>query len=656
MVLLGPDGSGKSTLAARARSLAEAAGRPCFYVGADPSGSARPWWPIRSVCRELLGLSRKPSLVDLEGVLELHGIDRANLMGLGELLGVGGERSGLEHAARRREGTASALAALRKVAGNRKAVLIFDDLERFDAPSRDLVDRLLAHPDAPLTVLATRTGGPFCPVPSAAPLEVVEIEPLSEADVRLLAEQALGEASPGMVASLMQITGGLPLHVDQSLRYLFEGGGEPNLGLADSIGTRIAHLPQDARTLLQTVALGGGEADDALLHAIAVDATAEALAMLLGRGFAARSGGVARILHPLIVDVAYAGMPEEARRTLHGRVWQALEAAHAEPKILGRHAYEAGDRRAVPILERAGERAQREFDDAGAAIEYRRAVALQRWAMLEGAADAETTFVRLSVKLGEALYWSGDTVGAEGVLREALGYAQGHAGSEARVRLSLARLFIAWGQLERAEKELRAGLRVAFKAGDATLLGELYLEFGTLRVRRGELEGAIDELAEGINLCTGGEGAEAEVGPDVLWRLVARHAETLQAAGDTPAALAVGKHALRHARRVRSTVGEARVHALLAQLYGTARETRTASEHRVQALELTRRLGDRRSTAELLIADASTALAEGAVRPGSLRDLHEAAQLAAQVDWQEGVAQSEQVLRQSQPPAGSPSR
>jgi hypothetical protein len=82
---------------------------------------------------------------------------------------------------------------------------------------------------------------------------------------------------------------------------------------------------------------------------------------------------------------------------------------------------------------------------------------------------------------------------------------------------------------------------------------------------------------------------------------------------------------------------------------------RTATEHRVQALELTRRLGDRRTTAELLIADAATALAEGAVGPGSLRGLHEAAQLAAQVDWREGVAQSEQVLRRSQPPAGSAS-
>jgi uncharacterized protein HemY len=152
------------------------------------------------------------------------------------------------------------------------------------------------------------------------------------------------------------------------------------------------------------------------------------------------------------------------------------------------------------------------------------------------------------------------------VLREALGFAQGQASTEARVRLALGRLAIAWQQFDRAERELRSALRIAFKAGDAALLAELYLEFGGLCVQRGDLEAGIDELAEGINLCTGGEGAEAEVGPDVLWRLVARQAETLQQASDSPAALAVAKHALRHARRVRSVVGEARVNALLAQL------------------------------------------------------------------------------------------
>src|SRR5262249_41276263 len=152
--------------------------------------------------------------------------------------------------------------------------------------------------------------------------------------------------------------------------------------------------------------------------------------------------GSVRIVHPLFSDVAYGGIPEEARRALHLSVWKALESQKAEPSVLGRHSYEAHDRKAIPILERAGDRATREFDDAGAAVHFRRAVELQRWALMEGAVDAEEAFVRLSVKLGEALFYSKDMVGAEGVLREALGYAQGSAPAEARVRLALARLYI----------------------------------------------------------------------------------------------------------------------------------------------------------------------------------------------------------------------
>jgi tetratricopeptide (TPR) repeat protein len=370
----------------------------------------------------------------------------------------------------------------------------------------------------------------------------------------------------------------------------------------------------------------------------------------LERGFAVHGSGAVRIVHPLFGDVAYAGIPDEARRAVHNRLWRVFESQRAEPGLYARHAYESGDRRAVSVLERAGERAQREFDDAGAAVHYRQAVELQRWALMAGSPGAEEAFVRLSVKLGEALYYAGDMVGADGVLREGLGYAQGTPASEARVRLTLARLAGAWDQLERAERELRAGLRIAFKAGDAALLGELYLEFGSLCVRRGDLEAAIDELVEGINLCTGGEGAEAEVGPDVLWRLVARHGETLQQAGDTPAALAVAKHALRHARRVHSAVGEARVHALLGQIHDGAGDAKLAEEHRAQALELLRRLGDRRGAAEILIAEAQTQLSRGGARRDTLLRLQEASQLAAQVGWKEGVEKSEQVLRQSAAP------
>jgi serine/threonine-protein kinase len=566
---------------------------------------------------------------------------------------VGGEFSALEHQTRRRECHSSALAIIRAAAALRPALLVFEDIDRYDGPSRQLVEELL-EPESEaegrgLVLLATRMPEPSRPVRG----ESLELLPLGEAEARELLRHALGESSAAQVRAVLEASVGLPLHVEQILRYIAEGGGEPYPNLSDTIGGRIARLPQEARTLLQAVALLGGEATESLLAAIEVGPLPAPVALLQQRGFTVAASGLVRIVHPLFADVAYAGIPEEARRALHARAWRALEAQKLEPAALGRHAYEARDRRAIPLLERAGERTQREFDDGGAAIHFRRAVELQRWALLEGAPEAEEAFVRLSVKLGESLYYSRDMVGAEGVLREALGYAQGTAQSEARVRLALARLYIGWDQLERGERELRAGLRVGFKAGDAQLLAELYLEFGGLCVRRGDLEAAIDELTEGINLCTGGEGAEAEVGPGVLWRLIARHAETLQAAGDTPAALAVARHALRHAQRVQSLVGEARVHTLFGQLHDVAGDAKLAATHRTQALDMMRRLGDRRSTAELLLADVQSLLSTGGIRRDTVTRLQEASQLAASVGWKEGVRRSSEALKKSSPPASA---
>ncbi|HJZ85150.1 MAG TPA: hypothetical protein VKN99_08285, partial [Polyangia bacterium] len=640
---------GKSSLVVHARQLAEAHGRVCFWTTPDASGAARPWAPFRQLARELLGLRGKPSLEMIDTAMKRAELDPANLTGLAELFGVVGDFSGLEPVARRRECMASALAVVHTAAARQPALLVFEDVDRYDAPSAELVSRLLDYPgEGPLCVLATRARGSF---QVAGPqVEVLELAAFDEHEVEELQAHALSEAPHSLTESIMAASAGLPLHVEQILRFIAEGGGEPYPSLADTIGARIARLPQEARTLLQAVAIAGGEASASLLRAAQVGGDLGPEGLLAKRGFAVAASGVVRIVHPLFAEVAYEGIPEEVRRELHLKLWRALENQHAEPSVLARHAYFARDRKAVPLLERAGERAQHEFDDPGAATHFRRAVELQRWALLEGAVDAEETFVRLSVKLGESLHQAGDMGGAEGVLREALGYAQGHSAAEARVRLGLARLSMAWDQLERAERELRAGLRVAFKAGDAALLGELYLEFGGLCVRRGDLEAAIDELSEGINLTTGGEGPEADVGPAVLWRLVARHAETLQQAGDTPAALAVAKHALRHARRVRSLVGEARVHTLLGLLYDAGREPKPAADHRAEALALMRRLGDRRSTAELLLADAQTVLQRSGMRRDTLMRLQEASQLAAQVGWREGVERSEQVIRQSSLP------
>jgi hypothetical protein len=85
------------------------------------------------------------------------------------------------------------------------------------------------------------------------------------------------------------------------------------------------------------------------------------------------------------------------------------------------------------------------------------------------------------------------------------------------------------------------------------------------------------------------------------------------------------------------------VHAFLGALGRSLGDAAAASEHRREAIEALRRLGDRRSTAELLLG---CALSEPNDRAAPRRWLAEAGELARQVGWREGVARAQEALRQ----------
>ena len=644
LVLRGPDGSGKSTLLAHARAIAERERRPLLLIGPDPLGAMRAWYPIRQLCRRLLGLRGRPTLDMIDQAIRRIAQPAADLPGLAMLFGIVGDFGGLEHAARRRECFASALRVVRHAAGQHSAVVVFEDVDRFDGPSRTVVERLIDEPaSSPLTLLCTTRAG--WEPPSVA--SVVDVAPLGSADIRQLA----GPDAP--VEDILLATGGLPLHVSEILRV---GAQPPIASLDETISRRMGQLGEVAQSILSALAIAGGQADTVVLEAIDVLVTHEALAELEHAGFVTRVGTRLAISHPCFVDAARDRTSDALRKATHTALWKHMADRQAKPTLIAVHAAAAGGADAIAALEEAGQLAQREFDEPGAAIHYRRAVELARWQMLSGTPNADITFITVSIRFGEALLYSGDTTGSEGVLREALEYAQAHPALAARARLSLARLAASLGRLEAAERELRAAWRVGFK-GEATLLAELYLEFAGLCMRRGDLEAAIQDLDEGISLCTGGEGAQSQSGPELLWRLVGRQAEALMKAGQRDRAVRVGRFALSHAQRVKSQVGEARMLALLGELHEAVGAIAEAEASRQAALNIFRKLGDRKSTAEILLVDAQVALGRKTLHKDTLDRLEEAARLAAQVDWREGVQQSakvvDQVVRQtgSTPPA-----
>jgi hypothetical protein len=135
-------------------------------------------------------------------------------------------------------------------------------------------------------------------------------------------------------------------------------------------------------------------------------------------------------------------------------------------------------------------------------------------------------------------------------------------------------------------------------------------------------------------LCTAGDGPAIGFGPEPMWRMLLVLGDLTRRAGDLRGARSYGLHAVRHAARVASGLGVARAHAFLGQTEDALGEARNAAEHRRLAVEQLRRVGDRRTTAELLLALAT---------PAGLR---EAESLARQVGWQEGVDRSRAALAQ----------
>jgi hypothetical protein len=128
-----------------------------------------------------------------------------------------------------------------------------------------------------------------------------------------------------------------------------------------------------------------------------------------------------------------------------------------------------------------------------------------------------------------------------------------------------------------------------------------------------------------------------------MWRLLLALAELSRHGGQLPGARSFALHALRHAERVDHPVGRARTHTLLAELHEALGYPQQATDHRRQALDELRRVGDRRTTAELLIALAHP----GGADSGDARAwLTEADALAAQVGWHEGVIKSRAALAQ----------
>ncbi len=244
-----------------------------------------------------------------------------------------------------------------------------------------------------------------------------------------------------------------------------------------------------------------------------------------------------------------------------------------------------------------------------------------------------------SVRLADVMRFTGQVSLASGTLDEAE-LLQPPPVQRAAIERTRGRIDVSQHRVDDACVHLQRAIGLGLRNGDRRFLCETYIDLAAALSQRGEPASAAAELAEGIDVITLGEGLEVDATIDELWFLGFRLAALYLQAGELIAAERVATTSLRHAEHCSAAQGRGRLYALLAEIAEKQGRTREALTHRARAIDELRHLGDRRSTAELLIENARTTRELGPHKSGSetaasARQI--ACELANEIGWRDGA-------------------
>jgi serine/threonine-protein kinase len=655
MQLSGAQASGTSRLLREAcEAAARDAGTLVYLTSPDPSGQQSAFFPVQAMVAAILQLPASCEYEDIAHHIEDLGLTDRDLPGIAELFGYESKGlSSLEAPIRRRELFASTLRILRAAGRRYSAVLAFEDYHLYDQPTKDLLRQLAdSNNRSPvLRILVTTREGERLDWPKVRPVELL---PLGNEELRGLVAHfsTLGHPDLVTVDELRSLTSAQPGHIEQLIRYGIEGGDISSApeSLADLVAARLDLLPPAARRVLQGIAVFGTEAQRQHLAAV-LGATvtpvelSAGLRLLEARDLIRDHGSHLAFEQSIIRDVAYESTPRDVRRSLHEATGDVLSASVANPAVIGTHAELAGaSDRAAELLSRAGAIAVQHLDDLGATSLYNRALDAVRKQLLADPHDEQACrlFASVSVKLADTLRVAGEMGLARGILAEAKQYCEDSHSLLVKLLRAESQVVASAGNTELAIELCQQLIGMAIPMLDVSTLCDAYLDLATFLLRVGRSDDAMRELEEGIDVITLGEGPEATSAPERFWRLLLRLAQLHFAAGHLPKAVGLARLALKNALVAGSAAGPGRARATLAAIYDALGERENADNFRRRAIEDMRAMGDRRATAELLLAASRPSTTVHRIAPAAIR---EARLLAEEVGWNEGVRRARQVTQ-----------
>jgi tetratricopeptide (TPR) repeat protein/tRNA A-37 threonylcarbamoyl transferase component Bud32 len=654
LTIVGPRGVGKARLVLEAgRRLSSDA--VMFIAGPDPSGQRLSWYPVLSMISAVLGLPARPSYEELCLGVARVGLPERDAPGLAELFGLEGPLAPMELAVRRRETYAATVRALAAVAHRiAKPVLAFVDVDRYDQPSRKLIEALAVTLAPPARMVLTASDGEQVPAGTA----LLPLSGLGDTEARAVLVRHAGRDRAALIApgQLRTLTDGNPAAVLQVAGWLTMENDPAAMPArqVDLVAARLERLPAPARRVLQAIAAHGQVASRLALARLLseIDPTGVALATLEREGLVVSSADELTIPLEIVAQVAESCTPADVRRELAKTV---LAGASAEMPLaeIGHHAEAAGELdRALEAFVAAGDDAVRRFDDPRAASLYHAAVTVAR--AMQAAADprAGTRLVAVSLRLADVLRHMGQLALAVGCLDEAELFGPTPA-QHAGILRGRGRIAFMQDNPLRAVSLLRQAIGMAFRSADADFLCETYIDLALALSAMGNVAEAAAELAEAVDTITLGDGLARASGPTRLWVLGMHLAAMQLRARNLGAAKHAARDAIAQAEKAGAPNGLGRLHALLATILEAAGDTHTALVHQATALDHMRRLGDRRSAAEMLLAcarmtgDLAPISADDArrarepskrSRDTARKAMEVAHELASEIGWQEGIS------------------
>ncbi|MEV6490501.1 AAA family ATPase [Actinoplanes sp. NPDC051633] len=263
---------------------------------------------------------------------------------------------------------------LRSVAGDRRLLLVLDDLQWADRSTRQLLLYLLAGlGDVRLSVLAAVRAESLqgthplrrvlAELRRLRSVRVVELTPLDRAETHELVTAIAGGAVPADDAErVFKRSGGNPFVAEELARDLRDGRAELSETLREIFLSRVDELPRPAHSVVRAVAAGVEPVGHDLLAAVVpltADELIEAIRAAVAHRIVTSAEDGYRLRHRLVAEILEHEVLPVERAALHRRYAEAL-AGDTDHARLAYHWQRAGEpARALPAVVAAAREAER---------------------------------------------------------------------------------------------------------------------------------------------------------------------------------------------------------------------------------------------------------------------------------------------------------